>query len=108
MLYIWSFVSFVLLTRLKRGHCYIKHSLVQKTALNVETSEEIELDNTKIKETNDIAIQTSIILKKVTSPASDNEVVEIFQDVSCQTLSRNELKKSVEFLSLVELAEAFN
>ena len=103
ILYIWSYASYVLFIKLKRGNLYLKHSLIHKTVLDVETMEEFELENQNVTEKIDIGVQTSIVVKTV----KNSEV--ICKDIAIQTESRKDLtKKSIEFLSLVELAEAFN
>ena len=103
MLYIWSYVSYTLLTNLKRGNLCLKHSMIHKTILDVETMEEFEMENTKVTEKIDFGVQTSIVIKTV----KNSEVV--CKEVAIQTESRKDLtKKSMEFLNLVELAEAFN
>ena len=99
--YLPCFLSFALLNKTQDGIC------IKRTAFQLDTFEEIQLDQV---ETVDVACQASTI--RPANQEVPTTIIQVWKDVACQTEPtepKNDSKmKALEWLSMVELVEAFN
>ena len=106
LVYLGSYVSFVLLTKLQGG------TYVQRTAVNLDTLEEIHVDLDPEVEMINSACQATTLMSEQSNDSNERStdtVIQVWKEVACQTDPKEGWKKkSMELLSAVDFMEAFN
>ena len=104
LVYLGSYASFGLLTKLQGG------TYIQRTAFNLDTFEEVQVDlDSEVEMINSACQATTLISEQSNDSKECSTVIQVWKEVACQTEPKEGWKKkSMELLSAVDFMEAFN